>query len=538
MGDHIFHANLVGNPKYADICFLVQGDLIAAHSFIVEVRCPDLLKKNVDVKRKGKLTTYEILSQTTPPQSPTATTSNKSAVSTITSSKVLHHMLHYLYTGTLVGTEITPSNVIRLLQAADEYKLDHLVKETQKKIIKIISKKNIYDMWSTIEEIGIDLSLIVNIRHYININYEELVSKKGKESLKNFKKPSPEDIKVSSQTFEKILSENNNLTKDDDWENHFKQVLKKSKNCDFKIISNQQTPQSCHKSILSGHSYEMALLVEKIPNAEFFSTLTPSSIQSLLSWLYYGSIGGNDPNIALQLLPFANTLKLSHLIPICEKILCKSINHNSVFIILEVTMDLSDGGTGSDVGSVAGDPSKVSKLANTCLKYIIKNFSTLDLSPLREMSAPVALEVTKALQLSIGKYWLLTDDTTTDHNQSLNGNANLGKNTTPSTPPQHNTPPLPQRANQTPEDKNSPGDQIQSTNQTNFNNQATNNDSSSTEDSDSSMDPFEGSEDESESFHLSKYITAPEKVHNQPVKLQKKKRKKLQNIKDLDDLFE
>lgn len=59
---------------------------------------------------------------------------------------------------------------------------------------------------------------------------------------------------------------------------------------DFKIISKQQKEEgACHKCVLCAHSPLLADVVSRNQNGEFFSSLTASGIEVLLSYLYFGA---------------------------------------------------------------------------------------------------------------------------------------------------------------------------------------------------------------------------------------------------------
>jgi hypothetical protein len=408
------HANLVNNPQYADKYFLINKEVVASHSAILTIRCPDIYKKHIVTKKKKK-PHYEL-----------------ETVNYLTTETFVY-LLHYLYTGSIymdLQPPIDPYNLVRLYCASEDYGLSHLKKESHKKLLSSLDKRNVYKVWKLCSDLGIMPERNLT-NTFIALHYDELINDKkyGKE-FSSLKRPTSEELKQAARSQDIATRDAFKFTRDDRWESHYKQILKKAKNADFVIISDQKPQEGtpCHKCILSGHSIELALLVEKIPNGELITTLTPAAIQSLLNWVYCGE-RPEEYTVAALLLPFANTLKLPQLAQYCEQALIKSIDHSTVLYILQVIMDLTDTICLTNSGTLEKShinlfrrSSQVNQVKRACLDYLIKNLPTIDFNPLRQMPPMTAIEVVTAVQNSIGKNWIIdssTESSTTVEVQTL-----------------------------------------------------------------------------------------------------------------------
>jgi len=147
--------------------------------------------------------------------------------------------------------------------------------------------------------------------------------------------------------------------------------------------------------VLSAHSRKLADMVSRSQSNEYFSQLPAAAIEALLSWIYFGSRTA-DGDVAAKLLSFAYTYELAGLVMTCEKTLRKNISQETVLFILQVALH-------PDAAAAGSDP----KLKHECLDFIIKNLEELDLSPMRSMPAIVAAHVVAVLQSSIGTHWAI-----------------------------------------------------------------------------------------------------------------------------------
>lgn len=366
------HETLI-DTKYSDIQFLVNGQTVKAISIIIDIRCPTLLTKGIASKKRKEKTIYQL----TPNEYMT--------------KEVLVSLLYFLYSGAL-DPNITGQDLIRLLKASKVYQLRALQDLITKQLWDEFSNQNIWDFRKTAEALRCQPGKnLVNM--YITVNYPSLV-KELAPGISAIAEPSRSDLKTANHKLS-IIKQNKKKI-DPGWQNDFEAILIKMDKHDFLIVDDEKAHQgACHKAILAGHSPEMEILLETCKSSsEYFSSLTALSIEALLRWLYFGA-ALTDHNYAAEILTFAVEFKIEKLVTECEELLLPCINQDTVFIILQI---------------VISTKSTKSQLKEACLDFVVVHLATLDFQQLKEMPTFVAQEVLKAIQRSVGSYWIVSSD--------------------------------------------------------------------------------------------------------------------------------
>jgi hypothetical protein len=278
-----------------------------------------------------------------------------------------------------------------------------------------------------------------------------------------------------------------------------------------------------------------------------------SGIEALLSYLYFGA-KPTDAEIAAQLLSFAYEYHLTSLMSVCEKTLRENIAVKTVIYILQVSMH-------PQAMSAGADP----QLKLECLNFLVRNLAQIELAPLRSMSPVIAAQIIAVLQNSFEVVWsigsgdgasgeLSSEDASIDEEQHKGMLKTLSSDNIDKVPPKLQ--PTFSKALKKPmkiltRRAQSNGDESDSDDPVKQNGseipaspkvEKPEKEGKGGKDGDEEFHSF--SEHEEESFHLKRYLPDLKEIEDKKLrsgqghpKLQKKKRKKVSDVKDLDELF-
>jgi len=519
------------HTKYADIQFSVNGQTVKAISIILDIRCPTLLTKGIASKKRKERITYQL----TPNEYMT--------------KDVLTALLHFLYSG-ILPPAVPNGDLIRLLKISKVYQLRPLQDHINKLLWAAFTKSNIFELKKVAETVRSQAARnLVNL--FIILKYNSLVRDKitGIEAIPE---PSRADIKAANHKLNSIKQYKKKI--DPSWENDWEAILIKMDKHDFLIVDDEKMHQgACHKAILAAHSPEMAMLVETCKKSgEYFSSLTALSIEALLRWLYFGA-PLTDHNFAAEILTFAVEFKIDKLLQACEELLLPCITAETVFIILQI---------------VISTKATKSQLKDACLDFIVVHLPSLDFTQLKEMPPFVAQEVVRAVQRSIGSYWIVSNDMASVAESDDSSDrlqvvmVSTSDNDAKTTSSIHKTASDTQSPNSLigsstedsrdmrPKTDTTTSSEVRSLNKTDSQKDSSTNNTPQKEtrkndsDQSGSREDSENGSDSDESFHIKNFLPDPASELTQRnltqqsvVILAKKKRKKVQGVKDLDDLF-
>jgi len=315
---------LIINPQYSDTVFIIgqPPQKILGHSFIVESRCPSILKNS-----RKKKNSFEV------------------DVNSSISLPRFQDILNFIYIGSIDFSKMKDEEIISLLSACNKYEgLERLEYLCQDYLKKSFDTKNIHSLLKATNAANLK-SLKEAALYYAVLHYKDFVANKA--AVRDLDVHLFQEV-VSLQASElKPLPEV--MEPSDKFIEDFKSIYDSTKQADITFHIPEPNAMGitgsiirAHKAILVGRAPGLQSLVNQIP-VDFKSQsvvvvkgLSPESFEFLLKWIYYNET--QIPTIyACELISFCQQYNMFSLQKKCLENVKNNIREETVFNILNIS---------------------------------------------------------------------------------------------------------------------------------------------------------------------------------------------------------
>jgi BTB/POZ domain/PH domain len=361
------HRNMLLEPKLANVHFAYpSGGIVYAHDFVLEVRSPTLARLVGQYRKKRKLVTVV----------------DMRAEKTKIGPATLGLVLSYLY-GDALPTSIDVVDAVRLLKAAEQFKLTRLIAIAKNLLLQQIGVANAYAILKEAHTVPVEWAKRFAL-DFVHQNIKTLIKQKE------------EGKKLGIDLFQEVVT----LTTEDYDEAapgraEFApaEVPPTTYVADFKtlydatqegstgdsVVKSSLQAVGFHRAVLSAHSKGFAELfnVDNRPGEDVTSvlgakSLSPDAFRALLKFVYYGD--DNVPTtVACEIANFAERLYMHDFQTLCERTLDDSMSTSNVVTVLQTTYVRANRGR-----------KEMAALRDKALSFIVDNVADVDLSALRK----------------------------------------------------------------------------------------------------------------------------------------------------------
>ena len=337
---------------FADLSIKIGKDTLAAHRGIVCVRCEEICPMpEFDKKKKIKDKTVV-------------------TIKSVTNSPIFMKVLEFLYSGSVNFATMTPESIMELNKAGKVFNLRRLSYLCEDFFQQNLSLQNIFEVIVAAHKLN-EPTVKSFCKFFAIEHFNEFVM--NTEGLHVLGIDLFQECVTAYLTFQATgslskvsLGEVPPYTLLNDLERLYKMMP--YADCKF-IVEGEEV--LCHKGILGGYS-EKFKTTPVPPAGMVMNGISLSGFRSMLKFLYYGD-DNIEPLPACELVGFARNYGLHDLLTLCENKIRNSIAKETVVEILEVAYQ----------PEMAQKQELVEELKSKTFPFIAENFSTIDLSPLR-----------------------------------------------------------------------------------------------------------------------------------------------------------
>jgi len=379
-------AQLINNPLYADVEFLVGGKKLSGHSCIINARCPGLLNP---LDEKGQ--PHQLKKK-----------KNMIEVEVSTSISTFFEILRFVYTGQVDLSSMKDQDIILLDAATTHFEgLSLLQWLCETTIKKNISERNIHEILKEAERFQLK-DLKEFCLHFAVDHFPDFV--RNKEASKNLGIDLFQE--VAELYFVNQAGELKPLADaappSDTYMDDFKMLHDNSKgsDIDFQLLDRNVLGISgshfkAHRVIVANTSPPLAELcaqaqTSKNSNSVNVKGISTDGFSALMKWIYYG-----DTDIstiaACELIPFCKEYKIPELQSICVAVIRNSVDIDSVLSILDLSYL-------EDMPNFFNDA--MQEVKPKCIEFILDRFMQVDLKQIRtrKLKPSISVDILMALQ--------------------------------------------------------------------------------------------------------------------------------------------
>ncbi|MDP2434282.1 MAG: BTB/POZ domain-containing protein [archaeon] len=389
--------------RYTDVTFsLAGGDVLYAHSFVLNFRCPRL--HDIVQKKKGPLKKGQ-----KPKHTPVSIDFSNFHIAHVKllDKDSLQLTLNYIYADNVNVDELAPMQVIHLAMAARTFELSRLLRLCEVRLQSCLTIENVFELLKTAHE-NKEKTIRDFCMDFAHRNIKEFVS--HKEKLKDL------GMELMQEIVDISLEDYVERPKDDS------PVPDSSLVADFRrlweatnagneyadaYVTLGSTRIPFHKAILAAHAKSFATIFPPSGNGDDLTEIlnlcpparskgkdsdTPvfkleaNTFLVVIKYIYFGDIQ-IDPLLACNLAPFLPRFQLTSLQQVCQHTISTNIKPDTVLDILRVAYMPE-----------YADREDIKTIKSEALSFCASHGKNIALEPLAQMDPNIAVDILKTIQ--------------------------------------------------------------------------------------------------------------------------------------------